>query len=513
MAVYIPLSGSMQTLLSNSRPVSPINPSEITSLTVRVRSLGDPEALARKAYNLAETPISERKYLTHEEIEKLHGARREDLDTIEHFAQDYDLMTVHRSAAERSVVLKGKLGDLLEAFHANVQIYHHVSGTYRGRNGEIMLPERLSPIVTAVFGFDTRPKYRVRQYRMSEPHGRLNGQTGLAAKDFAKLYNFPHASNCTSLDGLGQTIAIIELGAGYRRGDLKASFKVIGLTPPKVSSICVDYAGNEQVIVDSADRDVMWDLFIAGAVAPKAKCAVYFAQNSDKGIFDAISAAVHDAQRKPSVISIAWGDRECSIDQQALNAYHELFVAAGALGITVCAASGDYGVVGQGASECNEKIHVGHPACDDMVLGCGEEDMDVNRTNSGRYGRLSFNVSMPCADGSWTGFGGISEIFPVPPYQANAKLPVSIDSGNPGRGVPDVALVANNFPGLEIASGRRNVAAPLMAALIVRLNQAKRKNVGFLNPFLYSTVAKEGGLNSHFFEHISVLVSPNDYPT
>jgi kumamolisin len=157
---------------------------------------------------------------------------------------------------------------------------------------------------------------------------------------------------------LGQTIAIIELGAGYRRGDLKAFFKVIGFTPPKVSSICVDHVGNEPAIADSADREVMWDLFVAGAVAPKAKCAVYFAPNNgDKGIFDAISAAVHDSQRKPSVISITWSDRERSIDQQALNAYHELFVAAGALGITVCAASGDYGVVGQDAGDCNGKIH------------------------------------------------------------------------------------------------------------------------------------------------------------
>ncbi len=29
-----------------------------------------------------------------------------------------------------------------------------------------------------------------------------------------------------------------------------------------------------------------------------------------------------------------------------------------------------------------------------------------------------------------------------------------------------------------------------MAALVVLLNQAKKKNVGFLNPFLYANVAK-----------------------
>src|SRR5262249_27116314 len=32
--------------------------------------------------------------------------------------------------------------------------------------------------------------------------------------------------------------------------------------------------------------------------------------------------------------------------------------------------------------------------------------------------------------------------------------------------------------------------APLMASLIALLNQAKKKNVGFLNPFLYQNAAK-----------------------
>jgi kumamolisin len=38
----------------------------------------------------------------------------------------------------------------------------------------------------------------------------------------------------------------------------------------------------------------------------------------------------------------------------------------------------------------------------------------------------------------------------------------------------------------EVRSGGTSAVAPLMAALIARLNQAKGKNVGFLNPFLYA---------------------------
>jgi kumamolisin len=493
MAVYIPLPGSKRTLLPNSRLAGPINSSEIASLTVRVRSAGDPEALVKKAYDLANTPLAERKYLTHQDLEKHHGAKEEDLDKIEHFAQEHDLTVVHRSAAERSLVLKGKLGDLLAAFHADVQIYHHATGTYRGRTGEITVPEELSKIITGIFGFDTRPKHRSPQRQKSAAPHEPGGQNGVPATDYATRYNFPNALNGTALDGTGQTVAVIELGGGYRSSDLKAFFKEIGTAAPKVSSISVDHAGNDPTTANSADGEVMLDIEVAGAVVPKAKFAVYFAPNNgDKGFLDAISAAVHDSQRKPSVISISWGGPEVSTDQQGVNAYHELFAAAGALGITVCIASGDHGTADLDASDWDGKIHVDHPACDDLVLGCGGTQIVSGKDVVWNDG-TPFNVKVP-GGGGWASGGGISEIFAVPSYQAAAKLPVSIDNGKPGRGVPDIAMSATNYftrvDASEGASGGTSAVAPLMAALVARLNQAKKKNVGFLNPFLYSNVSE-----------------------
>ena len=52
-------------------------------------------------------------------------------------------------------------------------------------------------------------------------------------------------------------------------------------------------------------------------------------------------------------------------------------VAAGALGITVCVASGDHGTADQDASRWDGKIHVDHPACDDLVLGCGGTQIEA----------------------------------------------------------------------------------------------------------------------------------------
>jgi kumamolisin len=494
MAVYVPLPGSKRALLPNSRPAGPIDPSEIASVTVRVRSAGNPAALAQKAYELANTPMASRQYLTHEELEQQHGAKQEDLDAIEHFAQQHDLTVVHRSAAERSVVLQGKLGDLLAAFHADVQLYHHATGTYRGRRGEITLPQELNEIVTGVFGFDTRPRHRALRRRKSGAFSGPGGQNGVAATEFAARYNFPTEANGARLDGTGQTLAIIELGGGFRSSDLNMFFREIGTPAPNVSAISVDHAGNHPTTPDSADGEVMLDIEVAGAVVPKANIAVYFAPNNgDKGFIDAVSAAVHDSQRNPGVISISWGGPEVASDQQGINTFHELFAAAGALGITVCIASGDHGTADEDADDWDGNIHVDHPACDDLVLGCGGTQI-TNGVDVVWNDGTPFDKNVQ-GGGGWASGGGISEVFAVPSYQANLNppLPVSIDDGKPGRGVPDIAMSATNYftrvDSSEGASGGTSAVAPLMASLVALLNQAKGKNVGFLNPFLYANAA------------------------
>jgi kumamolisin len=213
---------------------------------------------------------------------------------------------------------------------------------------------------------------------------------------------------------------------------------------------------------------------------------------ANKWFIDAISAAVHDSQRKPSVISISCGGPELSNDQQGLNAFHEIFAGVGALGITVCAASGDHGSADEAALDWDGKIHVDRPASDDLVLGCGGTQIVSGKDVVWNDG-TPFDVNVE-GGGGWASGRGVSVVFPVPPYQAKAHVPVSLDNGKQGRGVPDIAMSATDYftrvDNSEGASGGTSAVAPLMAALVARLNQAKGKRVGFLNPFLYANTAK-----------------------
>jgi len=493
MGIHVPLPGSQRELLPNSRGAGPVDPKEIARLTIRVRSGGNLRDLEQRVQDMATQSLAQRSYLSHDELEAKYGAAKDDLDRVEHYAQEHDLTVVHRSAAERSVVIEGTLGALLAAFPADVRLYHHASGTYRGRRGPISVPEELNGIVTGVFGFDTRRKHRAPHRQKAVAANGPGGANGVAATAFARRYNFPITFDGVNLDGSGQTVAIVELGGGFRASDLKLFFQEIKVELPRVSAVSVDHAGNRPTTAESDDGEVMLDIEVAGAVAPKANYAVYFAPNNgDKGFLDAISAAVHDKERKPCVISISWGGPESSTDQQGIAAFHELFVSAAALGITICVAAGDHGTADLDADHWDGKIHVDHPSCDDLVLSCGGTQIDSKGNDVVWNDNTPFDVQVP-GGGGWATGGGISQTFGVPAYQKGISLPLQLVK-KPGRGVPDIAMSATNYftrtDRMEGASGGTSAVAPLMAALVARLSQAKKKNVGFLNAFLYANVAK-----------------------
>lgn len=490
-SLRVPLPGSRRDLLPHSVPCGAVDMDRIVSLTIRVRSRGRLEDLQQQVQKLAAQPPSQRKYLSRQALAEGYGAADEDLDAVEQFAAEHDLQVAHRSASQRSIVLTGTLRNLLAAFPADLQMYTHPGGSYRGRRGEIHVPAALKDRIVGIFGYDTRPKHRAptRVRRLAGAMAGPGGGNGVAATEFARRYRFPDkSSDGKALDGSGQCIAIIELGGGYKHSDLKAFFQEIGVPLPKVSAVSVDHVHNHPTATGAADGEVMLDIEVAGAVCPKAKFAVYFGPNQGNGFLDAINAAVHDATRNPSVISISWGEPEDFITQQGLDAYHEIFTEAAALGITVCAASGDHGVADLDGSSWDKKIHVDHPACDPMVLGCGGTQVD------GAQHDVVWNDGTPFdpdtqGGGGWASGGGISVRFAVPDYQSALKMPASIPGKKHGRGVPDIAMSATDYfvrvQGSEGASGGTSAVAPLMSALVARLNQAKGARVGLMQPLLY----------------------------
>lgn len=467
----IKLKGSERKALPGSTPVGAVDPNETVRVTVFLR---------RKSGNPTVTNgTGPARHLSHEEFAQRHGANPADIALVEKFAHQSQLTVVESSARKRRVILTGTAQLMTKAFGAKLVCYK-VAGTghnFRGRTDSLSIPAELEGVVVAVLGLDTRPiaKPHVRRKERLAPQ-----QAALATytpPQVAQLYNFP-----TDINGSGQTIGIIELGGGYSTSDLQTYFSGLGVNEPNVTAVSVD--GGQNSPGSQADAEVMLDIEVAGSIANGANIAVYFAPNTDQGFIDAITDAVHDTTRNPSVVSISWGGPEDSWTQQSQTAMNSALQDAATLGVTVTVAAGDNG---SSDGEADGNLHVDFPASSPYALACG------GTTLVGSGMTISSEVVWnETANNEGATGGGVSNVFALPSYQSSAGVPPEPQTNFVGRGVPDVAGDADPTTGYQVLVDGQNeivggtsAVAPLWAALVALLNQQLGSNVGFLNPTLY----------------------------
>ncbi len=434
------------------------------SVIVRATTPIDPARLG-----LGHKPISR------EQFANMHGADPASVAMVKDFAEEFGLQVEpDNDPGRRTVHLTGSVMAFEKAFGTSLTQHKTAHGSLRVRSGALTIPEEMSGHVAAVLGLDNRPQAKP-HFRVARPHASSISYTPVGV---AGLYGFPTSG------AAGQTIGIIELGGGYTTADIDTYFRGIGQTPPLVSAVSVDKAKSKPGTPNGADGEVMLDIEVAGAVAPGATLAVYFAPNTDQGFLDAITTAVHDAARKPGVISISWGGPESSWTQQALTAMDEACQAAAALGVTITVACGDNGSTDGVTDGAN---HVDFPASSPHVLACG--GTKLVGTNTTITSEVVWNETT-LNEGA-TG-GGVSDFFPLPTWQAKSNVPApTVNTG--GRGLPDVSGNADPSTGYKVrvdgedtVIGGTSAVAPLWAGLIAVANAANGTNAGFLNPQIYA---------------------------
>ncbi len=468
------LKGSERVAMPGARSVAPANSKERLEVTVLVRRRG------RAAFDARVAEIASGRYrgpfLSREEFADRHGADPADLAAVRNFAAQHGLVVVEEHPARRTMVLSGTVAQFNAAFQVQLHHMSYGGGSYRGRTGQVHLPDDLAGIVEAVMGLDNRPQaaahFRLQQADAADA-------TSYTPVQVAAAYGFPEGT------GAGQCIGLIELGGGYRPADLADYFAGLGLAQPSVVAVSVGQGQNSPGDPNGPDGEVMLDIEVSGAVAPGANIAVYFAPNTDAGFLDAITTAIHDTTNQPSVISISWGGPEASWTAQAMTAMDDAFQAAATMGITVCVASGDSGSsdgVGDGQD------HVDFPASSPFALGCGGTSLEA--TGSDITSEVVWN------DGAQSGAsgGGISSFFALPSWQSGVS---AAEGGGQSialsmRGVPDVAGNADPNTGYDVrvdgtdaVIGGTSAVAPLWAGLVALINQRSGKPAGYLNPQLY----------------------------
>lgn len=488
-AGFVVLPGSERAALPGAVVAGPIDSSERIEVTL----------ITRRREELPPELIGGRWVLSRDELSARHGADPADLALIADVLTRYGIEVVNIDVAGRRVIAAGTIAMMEEVFGASLQrvispplMAGQGMELHRYREGVLRLPAELDGIVLAVLGLDDRPQARPHARRAD--HGAVH--LPLTPPQVAEIYRFPPGT-----DGSGQSLAFVELGGGFSASDLDLYFSGLGLATPSVTTVGVDGAshapGQDPF---GTDVEVVPNVEIAGAVAPGAVQNVYFAPNTDRGFVDAVTTAVH-ADSTPTAVGISWGHSEDSWTAQARVAMDQALADAAALGITVCVSAGNNG---SGDAVDDGGAHVDFPASSPHALACGGTSLQTDPATSAITSETVWNEG---PRGGATG-GGVSNVFGLPLWQATAGVPLRAGTGQPGRGVPDVAGNADPATGYQVlidgqptVVGGTSAVAALWAGLTCRLVQATGRPLGAIHQQLYAGLSP--GTLPHGFRSIT----------
>jgi kumamolisin len=324
-------------------------------------------------------------------------------------------------------------------------------------DGDPSLPSPLAPYVLAVYGLDDL----ARPARGAPVGPASDGPSGLLPEDVARLYAFPR-----DFSGAGETITLLVGRGAFRAEDLAAFWRRTGVRRAWPTVLAGGPDG-------AADPDTTLAAAWAGALAPGAGIVVPAAPDVSsyaEGLALGMTHALADPRHAPTVLVMGDGDGETAFAPAPARGLDRLAELLAAAGVTVLAASGH----GNGDPA---EAHL--PAALPHVTAVGG--------TTPRLGAGPHLDERPWPDQGGSA-GATSRLFPRPGYQEGWSAAF-------GRAVPDLALAADPVPGFAVVldgAWRRHggtlAAAVTLAALVVRLNEARRRSgrgrLGFLNPWL-----------------------------
>jgi kumamolisin len=450
-------------------------------------------------------PISVSVYLKPENTAGVAGAHsagaNSSLGEVKQFAEANGLNIASVDPDTNVVKLTGGAADYQKAFGVELNNYKdHDGNVFHAYEGNLSMPQSLAGAVQTVVGLNNRPiahTHTVYGNEQTQASGKApksgkgkGTKTGGKGKDVpsqgydprqvAQAYNFP-----AKTDGSGQTVAIVELGGGFKQADINSYFKGLHMDVPHIHAVGVDGAKNAPVgNPNSADGEVALDVEVVGAVAPKADIPVFFAPNSAQGFIDGVNEAVSAQVKagKPGAVSVSWGAPQgLAFSPADEAAFAKVLDNAAAHGVNVYVASGDNGST-DGAQD--GKDHVDFPSALPSVVSTGGTELQVNADGT-RSQEVAWGGTV---GGGGASGGGYSSTTPEPDYQTKA----GIKDPTHMRGVPDIAGDAAPDSGYKVTVdghtfpiGGTSAVAPLMSALDARERQAVGGNIGALNPTIY----------------------------
>jgi subtilase family serine protease len=314
------------------------------------------------------------------------------------------------------------------------------------------------------------------------------------------------------IDGRGETVVLPELAetqlsppvVSDLRQDMSRFDSLFGLPAARlkvltsITSSASPWLANGEEVLDTEN---------VHAVAPDAAITVVLVKSTSldnpANAVAAAVAAVRVGVSQGSVISISaagqTGGEHCDTPSE-VDRLNSALQAAAARHVTVIAASGDVGAVGEpcqvikgltgGAFPPIKEVNL--PAADPLVLATGGTSLNASHVTGAYLSESAWGLPFGSPGTQFQGSGGgFSRSFARPGYQNHVPGIAAT------RAVPDVSADASPHTGMALVisdgrtkytirnSGGTSASAPLWAGLIALADQYAGRHLGFVNPAIY----------------------------
>jgi kumamolisin len=439
---------------------------------------------------------SNQNILTHQEFIDTYGSDQEHMDAVTNWANLFNIETISHDSTGASVTLTGTVENFNRLFNIELLNIDTGEGNYITYEGQLYIDDSLNEIIITVLGLHEPPiliKPNLTTYEAEEnidfepASGTSAGVHSLTPIQVASAYSFP------SGDGSGACIGLIEYDGGYTTQNLTSTFSRLGLSNPTIVDVLVDGKTNNPSNPESAE--VMLDIYVAAAAAPKAKIAVYFGNGTTySGLFNIYNKVINDTVNNPTILSISWTSPEYSYNNAYGQQVDNLLAIAVIKGITIFAATGDTGSWYPIGTRTNSQL--GWPAANPNVIACGGTRLILNTDNTINSEVVWNGRIFGTSTGGST--GGVSAVYPVPSWQTGltvTQYPTNNVSALTGRSVPDIAGNGDPQTGYQYYFGTSNqltqaggtsAVCPLYAGLYALINSNTGKGQGFITDKLYA---------------------------
>lgn len=460
--------------------------------------------------------------------------------TVNYFS-GYGITKFQKFSNRLILSVSGQASDVAAAFHTNITSPVSGGQAVYSPSSAPELPSWLSSSVSEVVGLTSvEPSFNLNIAKVTSVNQPLNtasanvsnpksnypspiytqnGIQYLYGSYFQPAYNeIPLLSNVTPTNAVIATILwsgsytsngkTVNTGP-YDPTDISSYFaqSLPGSQPqPKIYAVPVNGAllpgTSAQNDTSGAVVENTLDLEMAGSTAPGASIYNVYGPNSTfVDLTTAFNTILSPNSSQPqallnvSVISNSWGTNDT-----VSTVWNNMLQESQARGITVLASSGDSGDTFSSSKSVSNTEFVQFPSTVAYntygVVAVGGTNVTLNPSTFAITAQQAWYEPPTHPGGDTLGtVGGISNVYTEPQWQLDSQANTVLKGS--GRGVPDIAAVANNTliyfsnttkSSLYIVSGT-SVAAPIVAGLIAEMDSYRAHldlgSLGFIDPSIY----------------------------